>query len=147
MKKIIVSFYALLIVGLSTAFANVGPTPNQLILDVFKKEFSTAQSVSWDKQEEFDKATFLLAGRRVVAWFNPSGFLEGCIRDIFFDQLPLSVMTAVDKRFPDAEILDVREITNAEGTHYRLRLDVTNKRYSIKVGPSGNMEEIEKLAK
>lgn len=147
MKKIIVASYVLLTAGLSTAFANVAPIPNQQTLDGFKKEFSTAQSVSWDKQGEYDKATFLLAGRRVVAWFNPSGQLEGSIRDIFFDQLPLSVMTAIDKRFPQAEVLEVREITNGEGTNYRMKLEVKNKKYGIKVGPAGNIDEIEKLAK
>ncbi len=149
MKKIIISFLLLLTTGLSTAFAtNVfDPDPNQEVLDEFKKEFGAAQNVSWDKQNDYEKATFLLGGSRIIAWFNSTGQLEGCVRDIFFDQLPLSVMMAFDKRFTAAEILEVREITNAEGTSYRIRLAAKRKKYSIKIGSTGSISEIEKLAK
>ena len=127
------------------AIAN--PYPNQQVLNAFKTEFNAAQHVSWDKQGDYDKATFVLAGRRVVAFFSSEGQFEGCIRDIFFDQLPLTVMTAVDKRFGEAQILDVREITNAEGTSYRISLESKNKKYRIRVSSSGGINEVEKLKK
>jgi hypothetical protein len=147
MKKIIVSFSLLLAAGLSTSFAATETNPDQRTLDGFNKEFIAAQNVSWDKQGEYDKATFLLAGHRVIAWFNSAGQLEGCVRDLFFDQLPLNVMTAIDKRFAGADILSVREITNSEGTSYRLTLETKNKKYNVKLGSSGNIDEVEKLAK
>jgi len=103
MKKIIVSFSLLLTAGLSSVFA-LDPDPNQQVLELFRKEFSTAQNVSWHKQDNFDKATFQLGGNWVIAYFNPAGQLEGCARDIFYDQLPLVVMTAVDKRFTEVTI-------------------------------------------
>ncbi|MDZ4793306.1 MAG: hypothetical protein SGI83_03425 [Bacteroidota bacterium] len=147
MKKIIVSFSFLLVAGISTAFAREDPGPDQKTLDLFKNEFKTAENVRWDKQGEYDKATFLLLGRRVIAWFNTANQLEGCVRDIFFDQLPLTVMKAVDKRFADADILAVSEISNTEGTSYRIILEVKNKKYNIKVGSAGNIDDVEKLAK
>jgi hypothetical protein len=147
MKKIIVSFSFLLVAGISTAFATADPGPDQKTIDVFKKEFTAAENVTWGKQGDYDKATFLLLGRRVIAWFNASNELEGCVRDIFFDQLPLSVMKAVDKRFADADVLTVREINNTEGTSYRLILEVKNKRYSVKVGSAGNIDTVEKIVK
>ncbi len=147
MKKIIVSFSLLLSAGLSTVFATTEINPGQKTLDGFKKEFIAAESVTWDKQGDYDKATFQLTGHRVIAWFNAEGRLEGCIRDIFFDQLPLNVMKAVDKRFIAADILAVKEITNAEGTIYRITLETKKKKYSVKVGTYGNIDEVEKLAK
>ena len=147
MKKIIVSLSFLLTAGLSHSFANNRIEPSQEVLDEFKKEFTSAQYVSWTKSGEYDKATFLLAGRRVIAYFNAAAQFEGCVRDIFFDQLPLTVMTAVDKRFAEADIHDVKEITNAEGTSYRITLEVKNKKYKIKVGSGGNIDEVEKVKK
>ncbi|HEV7780777.1 MAG TPA: hypothetical protein VGO58_05905 [Chitinophagaceae bacterium] len=147
MKKIILSLSLLMTAGLSTIYANDDPTPDKEVLNLFKKEFSSAESVSWSRQGDYDKATFVLAGRRAIAYFNANGELEGSVRDIFFDQLPLTVMTAVDKRFADAEIIDVREINNAEGTHYRIRLTAKSKKYSVKVDPSGSIGDIEKLVK
>lgn len=146
MKKIIISF-SLLLTTAVTLFANDAATPNEQVLASFKKEFSTAQDVTWKKQDNFDKATFLLGASWVVAYFSPSGQLEGCARDIFFNQLPLVVMTAIDKKFPAAEIINVREISNSEGTSYRLMLEAKNKRYGVKVDLSGNINEVNKLAK
>lgn len=146
MKKMIVLFaVSLITVGLS--FANDGAEPGQEVLSQFKKEFSSAESVKWDKQDEFDKATFVLGGRRVVAYFNEQGQLEGSVRDLFFDQLPLAVMSAVDKRFADYVVLDVREITNSDGTNYRLTIETKNRRYKIKISPSGSVNEMEKVKK
>ena len=89
MKKIFVSFSLLLTAGLSSAFANSDPDPDQKVLDAFKTEFASAENVTWNKQDEYDKATFILAGRRTVAYFNPEGQLEGCAREISFDQFRL----------------------------------------------------------
>jgi len=147
MKKIIVSLSFLLTTGLLNTFAADRIEPSKQVLDEFKKEFIAAQHVSWAKQGEYDKATFLLAGRRVIAYFNAAAQFEGCVRDIFFDQLPLTVMTAVDKRFAEAGIFDVREITNSEGTSYHITLEAKNKKYRIKVGATGNIDEVEKLKK
>jgi hypothetical protein len=147
MKKIIFSLSMLLTAGLSTVFASNGIEPKQQVLELFKKEFAGAQNVTWEKQDEFDKAVFTLAGTRAIAYFNGSGELEGSVRDIFFNQLPLAVMTAVDKRFVNAEYYDVREITNASGTSYRLTLESNNKKYKVRVDSAGNMNEVEKLTK
>jgi hypothetical protein len=148
MKKIILSLSLLLSAGLSAVFAATDPNPDEQVLNLFKKEFTAAENVVWSRQGDYDKATFLLAGYRVVAWFNPQTTqLEGSIREIFFDQLPLTVMTAVDRRFPEAEISNVKEITNSDGTSYRIRLDAKNKKYTIKVGSAGNISEVEKLTK
>ena len=148
MKKIILSLTLLLSAGLSTVFANDDPDPNEQILNLFRKEFTAAENVIWSRQGDYDKATFLLAGHRIVAWFNPQTTqLEGSIREIFFDQLPLSVMTAIDKRFPEADISNIKEINNTEGTSYRILLDSKSKKYTIKVGSAGNISEVEKLSK
>jgi hypothetical protein len=143
MKKMFVSFSAMLIAMLSFA----SPDPTTAVLNEFKKEFAAAENVTWDKQDEFDKATFTLAGRRVVAYFNMMGLLEGSVRDLFFDQLPLAVMTAVDKRYGSSAVLDVREVSNSEGTSYRLTIETKSKKIRIRVNPDGNISIIEKLRK
>jgi hypothetical protein len=145
MKKIIFSISMFLTAGLSAVFASEDPQPDQQVLDLFKKEFTSAQNVTWEKQDEYDKAIFMLAGSRAIAYFNAAGQLEGSVRDLFFNQLPLAVMTAVDKRFINAEYYEVREVTNATGTSYRLKLELNNKKYKIKVDASGNIDEVEKL--
>jgi hypothetical protein len=144
MKKIFISLSACLAAFGSPAFAATDPGPGQQVLESFKKEFINAEYVSWEKQEDFDKVTFMLAGSRAVAFYNNSGQLAGSIRDIFFNQLPLAVMTAVDRRFPEADVYDVREITNDEGTSYRLTVEEKGKKKTVRVDASGRINNVEK---
>ncbi|HEY6062188.1 MAG TPA: hypothetical protein VIV35_01190 [Chitinophagaceae bacterium] len=148
MKKIFVSLSLLLTVASSTAFANKKDTRRYPgVEEVFKQEFAGAENVSWSQQENYQKATFVLAGHRVIAYFNEDNELAGCIRDIFYDQLPLTVMKAIDKKFPGADLQEVREITNSDGTSYLLRADLNNKKFKVRISSAGNITDIEKLAK
>ena len=147
MKKIFLSLSLMLTVGLTTALANDELNVSKQVRQSFKKEFAGAQLVKWDDLGQYLKATFVLGGHRAEAYFNTDGELEGCIRDLFYDQLPLAVMTSLDKRFAEAAILDVREITNTEGTAYRVTLEMQNKRYRVKTDPGGNITEAEKIKK
>ena len=137
----------MLTVGLTNVFASPDPDPDQKVIDGFKKEFPAAREVSWSNQDEYEKAIFLLAGRRVIAYFSSEGELEGCIRDIFYDQLPLAVMSAVEKRFGEMEVLYVREVTNREGTSYKIRLDEGKKMYNVTVASDGYINDVQKLHK
>lgn len=143
MKKIILAVFIASIT--CTASIASAPDPGYKVLEQFKIEFPTAEEVSWGSEADFDRASFILSGRRVIAFFSREGVLEGCIRDIFYDQLPLTVMNSVEKRFTKAEVLYIREINNAEGTHYRIRLDDGRKKLKVRIDSAGNISDIEKL--
>ena len=103
--------------------------------------------LAWTQQGEFFKATFIMAGCRTEAYFTEDGELQGSIRGLFYNQLPLVVITSVDKRFESPEVIDVCEITNAGGTIYRITLDANEKRYRVRTDSDGNITDIEKLKK
>ena len=147
MKKIFVALSLLMTVASSISFANINNLPDPGVEEVFKQEFVGAENVNWSQQENYQKATFILAGHRMIAYFNEDNELAGCIRDLFYDQLPLIVMKAIDKKFPNAEFQEVREIVNNDGTSYLLTADWNNKKYKIKISSDGNISEIEKLKK
>ena len=146
MKKIFLSLSLLLTVAASTALAHETKT-GPGVEEVFQQEFTGAESVSWSLQEDYQVATFVLGGHRVIAYFTETNELAGCIRDILYDQLPLTVLKAIDKRYPAADVQEVREITNSDGTSYLLTADVNNKKFKVKVTSSGNITDIEKLRK
>ena len=142
MKNFFLSLSLLLTVAVSTAFANEKNNPG--VLEVFKQEFAGAQNVSWSWQEGYQKATFVLGGHRAIAFFTEANEFAGCMRDLFFDQLPISVMKAVDNRFAAADFQEVTEITNSNGTSYQLIAEMNNRKYKIKVNASGDITEVEK---
>jgi hypothetical protein len=145
MKRAIFSLSLLLTISASTVFANPGTDP--LSEKTFKKEFRTAENVKWSQEDGYSKAEFVLGGSRAIAWFGTDGQLVGSVRDLLYNQLPLVVMSSVDKRFKDAAIFDVREVSNNEGTRYRLTLEYKARKYNVSVYTDGTISEILKTKK
>src|SRR5882724_5627166 len=142
MKRILVSLSLMLTVGLATAFANDETNVTEKVKEVFKKEFAGAEFVKWSDIGEYQMATFVFGGHRTEAYFNTDGELEGSVRDLLFDQLPLVVMRSLDDRFAGALIMDIREVTNTDGTSYRVSLETSQRKYHVKVEAGGNFSEI-----
>lgn len=145
MKKIFVSMSLLLTVAASSAFANHESRSDPGVEEVFKQEFIGAENVKWSKQENYHVATFVLAGHRAIAYYNENNEMAGCIRDVFYTELPLTVMKAIDKKFPSADKQEIREIINDEGTSYTLRVELKNKKFKIRVSSYGSITVLEKV--
>jgi len=147
MKKIFLSLSLILTVAASTAYASDGTEPSPGLQETFKQEFPGAQNVSWSYQEGYQKATFILGDRRSLAFFDSNNELAGSVRDLFYEQLPLTVMKAADKKFPEADFTEVREINNADGTTYMLTVEWNSKKYRLKINSSGSITETERISK
>ena len=147
MKKQFLSLSLLLTIAAATSFANTKIISGPGVEEVFNSEFTGARDVSWSRQGDYQKATFVLAGHRTIAFYDDNNEFAGCIRDIFFDQLPITVMKAIDKRFAGADFQEVREITNNEGTSYLLVALTETKKYKVRVNMAGSITDIEKLSK
>ena len=113
----------------------------------FKNEFAGAANVIWAKTGNFLKASFTWADHQAVAYFNADAELVGCIRTLFFNQLPLTVIRSVERNFKKSVILEIREITNVEGINYIMVLENKNKKYKIRLNSLGEILEKEKLKK
>ena len=142
MKRIFVSLSFMLTVGLATGFANEKMNVPDKVKEAFKKEFTGVESVNWSDLGDYQRAAFVFGGHRTEAYFNTDGELQGTVRDLLFDQLPLAVMKAIDNRFNGAGIMVIREITNIEGTSYRITFEAQHKTYRVKVDTGGNFSEL-----
>jgi hypothetical protein len=139
MKKLFLSLFSMFTIATAIAFTNADPGINEQVQESFKKEFAGAELVKWTTTGDYVKATFILRGYRTEAYFTQ--------RTLFYNQLPLAVMTSLDKRFGNADVFDVSEITNSSGTTYRITLESKGKKYLAKVDTAGNLTDIQKLKK
>src|SRR6186997_370634 len=110
MKKIILSITLMMTLGVTIALAVPGskPDPGPDVQELFRREFAGAEFVKWTVQGEYQKASFVLGGHRAEAYYTIAGEYLGSIRDLFYDQLPLAVMKAVDTKYPEADISELR---------------------------------------
>jgi len=80
-----------------------------------------------------------------LAYFNSNGEFVGSIRGISFSQLPLIVGRSIDKSFKNAIILEISEITNDEGTQYKLMIEDEQKKYAVRLNSFGDVLKKEKV--
>lgn len=144
MKKLIVLFFLSATV---TTFANDPDPVSERVQSSFKKEFPGASLISWNETGDYLRAVFVYAGYRSEAYFTPDGELQGSARNIFYNQLPLAVTKAIEKRFADPDVLEVSEITTASGTRYLIRLQEGTKGYRVQYDAGGNNIGFEKVKK
>jgi hypothetical protein len=145
MKKIFLFVSFAMIVGMTSAFASNDPTVSPGVQQSFKKEFPSAGYVTWGKYQDYLKASFVLADHRTEAWFSADGQLLGTIRDLFYNQLPLAVMKEVDKRFPAANISETREVTNNNGTSYKMVVETRKGKFIVTATPDGEVTKTGKI--
>ncbi|MCW3116702.1 MAG: hypothetical protein JWM28_784 [Chitinophagaceae bacterium] len=147
MKRIIITLSMLMAVALTSVFANEGTDINQKVQAAFEKDFASAKNVKWNKDGEYLKASFTIADMLTDAYYTQDGELMGSARNLLFDQLPLAVIHEFNKRFNEASVLNVLEITNDEGTSYRLWIEQGNKKIKVRASGSGEIAILEKSKK
>ncbi len=146
MKRIILSVAMLLTVGATALFANDLPGDTRA-QENFKKQFAGAQFVKWSQEGDYTMASFVLGGNSAIALFNAEGEWLGSARDLVYNQLPLVVMTSLEKRFSNAVTIDAREVMNNEGTLYKLTIEHNSKTYKVTLYPDGGINEVKKVKK
>ena len=144
MKKIITAFSLLLTFGF-TSIAASPVTPDPRIEKKFQKEFAGAEHVKWMEDDGYIGASFILGGQRTLAWFSKEGELVGSVRGISYSQLPMLVTRSLHERFPKAVLIEMREVTNSDGTRYKLVLENNNRKYKVSILPDGSFDEKERL--
>jgi hypothetical protein len=147
MKKILLLLPLLLVFAGLTAFSRLNNSVDPRVEQLFKSEFAGAANVVWAKTGDFLKASFTWADHQAVAYFNSDAELVGCIRGLFFSQLPLTVIRSVERNFKNAVILETMEITNDEGVSYKLVMEYKDKKHEIRLNSFGDILTNKKIKK
>lgn len=146
MKKILLLLPLLLVVTIVTTFARSAMHDNPRAEQEFKKYFANVENVVWSKEEGgYLQASFTWANHRTLAYFNSNGELVGSIRGISASQLPLIVVRSVEKSYKKGIILETSEITNDEGTQYKLIIEDENIKYAVRLNSFGDVLKKEKV--
>lgn len=123
MKKSILTWVLLLTVGLTSTFANIKENVNEQVISAFKKDFGTAQDVSWEKTKEISKATFKLNDQVMFAYYAEGGNLLAVIRNIVSSQLPINLLSDLKKNYSGYWISDLFEMASDDTTSYYVTVE------------------------
>ncbi|WP_423736806.1 hypothetical protein [Chitinophaga caseinilytica] len=146
MKKII-AILTLVTVFTTGAFAFDETIDNKKVLESFKKEFATAESVSWYTTADKYVAKFTLHARKVTAHYDREGNLLATSRYIDDADLPLNVITRLMKKYPDQKINNIVEYEADGFTTYVVTLESDTHWTVLKSDSDGNLTRLKKLQK
>ena len=138
MKKIIFSTALTLALGTTFSFASTKDEIGAQVTSSFKKEFSGARDVRWEKDKSFIKATFLFNDQVMFAYYTSNGDLIGVVRNLLSDKLPISLMEDLRLNYSDYWITDLFEFASESGSTYYVTLQTANETLTLKSeGTSG----------
>ena len=147
MKKSILTWALILMVGVSTSFAHGKEGVSEKIMNSFKKEFTEAKDVQWESTKDFAKATFTMTGQVMFAYYNNDGNLLAVTRNIVAAQLPISLLNEVKKSYSDFWISDLFEMSSENNTTYYITLENGDQKVVLKSDDSRNWETFKKEKK
>jgi hypothetical protein len=139
MKRIIIGISLAFCLLSYNAFATGDNDVTPVVENSFKTEFSNVENVKWRNEEGIYAANFLQNGFRVEAYFEETGELIGSIRNIIFEQLPLSVLNSVNKKYNGAAIYELIEFNIYGETYYRMTVELPTKILKIRCGITGDI--------
>lgn len=138
MKKILVTI-AIVIFGLFSISAAEKSIIDPKIISAFEKEFSFATNVKWELKQNLAQVSFLLNDQAVTAWYDSEAVLVTIARNILYAQLPISVIKALNQRYPDAALFGIIEIIHNNEVQYQLTAETKRKSLLLKITPAGNI--------
>lgn len=147
MKKSIVSLALMLMIGLSSTFANTKEGVNQRVINSFKKDFATAKDVKWESSREYVKATFAIDGQVMFAYYSEAGDMLAMTRNILSSQLPIILLNDLRKSYSNYWITDLFEMAAGNETAYYVTLESTDNIIVLKSSDSSNWEQFKKEKK
>ena len=108
--------------------ANSNTSADPKTMAAFKKDFSGANDVSWEKEEDFSKVTFTINGSTLFAYYTGNGKLIAASRNISSSQLPLNLFTSLKNEYSSYWISDLFEMSRNNTTRYYITLENANEK-------------------
>jgi hypothetical protein len=147
-KKIVLAVAMLLVVGISSSFANTNNGGgNDAIQASFKKDFNKAELMATETGKSFTKLTFKMNDMILFAFYDENGDLLAVVRNIRSSQLPISLMMNLKNDYSDYWISDLFELTGEGSTYYYITLENADTKITLKSNGTSNWEVYSRKAK
>jgi len=135
MKKII-SYAASFLIIVSVAAA-----PGSKLIEQFKATFPNAENVKWAEDKDGYFVSFFQAGDFSKVLYNTAGDFVCSWKYSTGHELPTSVVMKMNKKYSEAKIIGVTELTTDDNTVYEVKAAKGSKLYCITFSSNGTIIE------
>ncbi len=142
MKSKTIKIVVLLILGTGTIFAQDIPKSQvpSVIVNNFKKEFTKANDVEWERQGDLYNVDFEIGWfTDYEAWYNASGKLVKHTQEINKSDLPKAVINAIKTQYKEYSIDDVKKIIEDGVETYKVELEKWDEDFDVIYSKNGNL--------
>ena len=145
MKKIVLILGLVATMGVCSAYPS--ERVSQKVLTSFKTEFTNAQDVEWETGNNYFRAAFTMNEQRIFAYYNVDGQLMSIARHISSIQLPVNLYANLKNDYSKYWISDLFEVSNSEGLHYYVTLEMADSKMVMHSGNGGSWSTYSKSKK
>jgi hypothetical protein len=144
MKKLII--FTCLFAALSATASNP-PEVNEKVLKAFGETFMKATDVVWHEVQNFYEASFKQSEVISRAIYDQDGNLLRTTRYYSQENLPINILTKLQKRFAGKSIYGVTELSQEDQVSYNITMQDDKNWYIIKADNWGGLELEKKYKK
>jgi hypothetical protein len=144
MKKLII--FTCLFAALSTK-AFTPPEVNEKVLKAFSETFMKATDIVWHEVQNFYEASFIQSEIISRAIYDQDGNLVRTTRYYSQENLPINILTKLQKRFAGKSVYGVTELSTEDQVSYHITMQDEKNWYIIKADNWGGLELEQKYKK
>ena len=144
MKKLII--LTCLFATLSVAASNP-PEVSEKVLKAFNQTFMKATDVVWHETKNLFEASFKQSEIISRAIYDANGNLLRTTRYYSQENLPIHILTKIQKRYGGKSIYGITELSTGDGVSYYITLQDDTHWYVIESDSWGSLEQTKKFKK
>lgn len=129
------------------AFAFDGFVISEKLLQSFKQTFPNAQEVKWLETGEKYIVNFKENGILTKIDYDKDGNFVSSLRYYSEKNLPLNILTKLQKKYADKKIFGVTEMTSDSNVDYYIKMEDDKNWITVKSNADGNFQVVEKYKK
>ena len=126
MKTKFMVLAATLLMAFTATFANDASSVPASITKGLHQQFANVNNVQWQAAANYYKASFTINGQPLAAFYTPDGDMMGVARPLTADELPTTLLKAVQDKQTGNTVTDLFQLFSDRGTEYYITYQ-TNK--------------------
>ena len=144
MKKLII--FTCLFAALSATASNP-PEVSEKVLKAFSETFMKATDVVWHEVKNMYEASFKQSEVISRAIYDKDGNLLRTTRYYSQENLPINILTKLQKRYAGKSVYGVTELSTEDGVSYYITLQDDTHWYVVESDSWGSLEQTKKFKK
>jgi hypothetical protein len=140
MKKLFIAAITALTLTTTAIAADGSKKVSATVMENFKRSYKDAGDIHWTVTAEFAKASFLMDGERVEAYYGTDGQFLAESKAVSTQDLPKAARRDLQKKYGSYTIKEVIQYVTFDKVEYYVSLENEKETKILKITGTGDMQ-------